>query len=193
MLGLQRDSVTWPFTCLMSKESGTRLWTIAALHMQVPFSKAVRSRSRCSSEKKLHMLLLSAWVQRGKMKMRPNGGNTQCHLAPGLEARRFTMCHIETMIQWLCILHPQTSEHEAICSVKFKKGKQYSKSFLPFLLNPASHPACSCGRAEKESIALASQEIRHDSLSSIFLHVPLIFFIRKGRKNPLKMVQNTFQ
>lgn len=98
MLGLRRDYITWPFTLLTSKESRTWLWTIAALCMQVAFSKAVRSRSRCSSEKKLHMLLLSARVQRGNMKMRPKGGNTQCHLAPGLEARRFATCHIETMI-----------------------------------------------------------------------------------------------
>ena len=98
ILELRKDYIMWPFTLLMSKESRTWLQTIAAPLMQVPFSKAVRSRSRCSSEKKLHMLRLSARVQRGNVKRRPNGGNTQCHLAPGLEARRFAKCRIETMI-----------------------------------------------------------------------------------------------
>jgi len=60
MLGLRKGYITWPFPPLMSKEKGTWLQTIAALHMQVAFSKAVRSRSRCNSEKKLLMLLLSA-------------------------------------------------------------------------------------------------------------------------------------
>lgn len=58
ILGLRRDYVTWPFPPLMAKEKGTWLQTID-LHMQVAFCKAVRSRSRCSSEKKLHTLLLS--------------------------------------------------------------------------------------------------------------------------------------
>lgn len=156
MLGLRRDSITWPFTLLMSKESRTWLRTIAALCTQVAFSKAVKSRSRCSSEKKLHMLLLSAQMQRENMKMRPNGENTQCHLAPGLEARRFTTCHIETMIQWLCILHPQTSEHEAICSVKLKRRKVISKELFAL---PAKHYKPPCHRlwkGRKRRLSLAT-------------------------------------